>query len=109
MGISVEHRIPIQPISIKQIQTLKLKDGHYIIGISSESEKEQGWKSASIMAKGCCVGCCVVIIITVLSVDGVHQPDIMAIVGASAALTISDIPFGVAPYDGPIGAVRRVG
>ncbi|MDP7259878.1 MAG: polyribonucleotide nucleotidyltransferase, partial [Anaerolineales bacterium] len=46
------------------------------------------------------------IIITVLSVDGTHQPDILAIIGASAALTISDIPFGVAPYDGPIGAVR---
>lgn len=46
------------------------------------------------------------IIITSLSVDQVHQPDILAINGASAALTISDIPFGVAPYDGPIGAVR---
>nr|MBI2904598.1 polyribonucleotide nucleotidyltransferase [Chloroflexota bacterium] len=46
------------------------------------------------------------IIITSLSVDQVHQPDILAIIGASAALTISDIPFGVAPYDGPIGAVR---
>lgn len=46
------------------------------------------------------------VIITSLSVDQVHQPDILAIIGASAALTISDIPFGVAPYDGPIGAVR---
>src|SRR6185503_11061162 len=46
------------------------------------------------------------IIITSLSVDQVHQPDMLAIVGASAALTISDIPFGVAPHDGPIGAVR---
>lgn len=46
------------------------------------------------------------VIITSLSVDQVHQPDILAIVGASAALTISDIPFGVPPYDGPIGAVR---
>jgi polyribonucleotide nucleotidyltransferase len=46
------------------------------------------------------------IIITSLSVDQVHQPDILAINGASIALTISDIPFGVAPFDGPIGAVR---
>jgi polyribonucleotide nucleotidyltransferase len=41
------------------------------------------------------------VIITSLSSDGEHQIDILAIIGASAALTISDIPF-----DGPIGAVR---
>jgi len=41
------------------------------------------------------------IIATVLSSDGEHDPDMMAINGASAALHISDIPF-----DGPIGAVR---
>jgi polyribonucleotide nucleotidyltransferase len=46
------------------------------------------------------------IIVTPLSVDQVHQPDVLAIVAASAALTISDIPFGVAPFDGPVGAVR---
>ncbi len=38
---------------------------------------------------------------TVLSADGQNFPDIAAFVGASAALTISDIPFL-----GPIGAVR---
>ncbi|MBO0701933.1 MAG: polyribonucleotide nucleotidyltransferase [Candidatus Dormibacteraeota bacterium] len=38
---------------------------------------------------------------TVLSVDMVHDPSILSINGASAALTISDIPF-----QGPIGAVR---
>jgi len=38
---------------------------------------------------------------TVLSSDGENDPDMLAAVGASAALTISDIPF-----DGPIGAVR---
>ncbi|MDD5773144.1 MAG: polyribonucleotide nucleotidyltransferase [bacterium] len=37
----------------------------------------------------------------VLSVDGVNPPDILSIIGASAALTFSDIPF----Y-GPVGAVR---
>lgn len=43
---------------------------------------------------------------TVLSVDGENEPDIMSINAASAALTISEIPF----Y-GPIAAVRigRVG
>ena len=41
------------------------------------------------------------IIATVLSVDQVNSPDILAIIGASAALTISDIPFL-----GPVGAVR---
>jgi polyribonucleotide nucleotidyltransferase len=41
------------------------------------------------------------IVITVLSVDQENDPDIMGIVGASAALTISDIPFS-----GPVGAVR---
>ena len=46
------------------------------------------------------------VIITSLSVDQVHQPDILAINGASIALTISDIPFGTPPFDGPIGAVR---
>jgi polyribonucleotide nucleotidyltransferase len=38
---------------------------------------------------------------TVYSADMVHEPDIFGIVGASAALTISRIPF-----DGPVGAVR---
>ncbi len=38
---------------------------------------------------------------TVLSADGQNFPDIAAFVGASAALTLSDIPFL-----GPIGAVR---
>ena len=37
----------------------------------------------------------------VLSADGENNPDVLAINGASAALTISDIPF-----DGPLGAVR---
>ena len=41
------------------------------------------------------------VVITSLSSDGEHQIDILAINGASAALTISDIPF----Y-GPVGAVR---
>jgi polyribonucleotide nucleotidyltransferase len=41
------------------------------------------------------------IVITALSSDGEHSIDIPAIVGASAALTISDIPF-----NGPIGAVK---
>jgi polyribonucleotide nucleotidyltransferase len=41
------------------------------------------------------------IIITPLSHDEEHQADILAIIGASAALTISDIPFA-----GPVGAVR---
>jgi len=37
----------------------------------------------------------------VLSADQQNDPDILAMIGASAALSISDIPF-----DGPIGAVR---
>ena len=41
------------------------------------------------------------VVATVLSSDAENDPDILALVGASAALTISDIPF-----DGPIGAVR---
>ncbi|MFQ6101912.1 MAG: polyribonucleotide nucleotidyltransferase [Anaerolineae bacterium] len=41
------------------------------------------------------------VIITPLSQDEEHQADILSIIGASAALTISDIPF-----DGPVGAVR---
>ncbi|MFQ6016404.1 MAG: polyribonucleotide nucleotidyltransferase, partial [Anaerolineae bacterium] len=41
------------------------------------------------------------IIITALSADQENPPDILGIIGASAALTISDIPF-----DGPVGAVR---
>ncbi len=41
------------------------------------------------------------VIATVLSFDQKNLPDILAIIGASAALWISDIPF-----QGPIGAVR---
>ncbi len=41
-----------------------------------------------------------------LSTDGENDPDILAIIGASAALSVSDIP-----WEGPLGAVRvgRVG
>ncbi len=41
------------------------------------------------------------IVVTALSVDQVHNPDVLSILGASTALTISDVPFG-----GPVGAVR---
>ncbi|MDD3718376.1 MAG: polyribonucleotide nucleotidyltransferase [Actinomycetota bacterium] len=41
------------------------------------------------------------VIATILSVDQMNPPDVMAINGASAALSISDIPF-----NGPVGAVR---
>ena len=41
------------------------------------------------------------VIITPLSQDEQHESDILSIIGASAALTISDVPF-----DGPIGATR---
>ena len=41
------------------------------------------------------------VINTVMSADQENDPDILSIVGASAALAISPIPF-----DGPIGAVR---
>src|SRR5216117_3820750 len=37
----------------------------------------------------------------VLSADGQNDPDILNIIGASAALMVSDIP-----WDGPLGAVR---
>jgi len=41
------------------------------------------------------------IIVTPLSQDRLYQADILSIISASAALTISDVPF-----DGPVGAVR---
>lgn len=41
------------------------------------------------------------VIATILSVDGDHEPDIIAMNGASAALMLSDIPF-----DGPVGGVK---
>jgi polyribonucleotide nucleotidyltransferase len=41
------------------------------------------------------------VIVTVLSTDQEDDPDILALIGASAAVTISSIPFS-----GPIGAVR---
>jgi polyribonucleotide nucleotidyltransferase len=37
----------------------------------------------------------------VLSADGANDPDVLSIIGASAALMVSDIP-----WDGPLGAVR---
>lgn len=43
----------------------------------------------------------VVVTCHVISSDGENDPDILAMIGASAALHISNIPF-----DGPIGAVR---
>lgn len=39
--------------------------------------------------------------LTVLSVDLENDPNVLSVIAASAALTISDIPF-----DGPIGAIR---
>ena len=41
------------------------------------------------------------VVVTALSADQEHQLDIIALIGASAALTISEIPFG-----GPVGATR---
>ncbi len=41
------------------------------------------------------------IVITVLSADQENEPEILSIIGASAALTLSDIPF-----EGPVAAVR---
>ncbi|MBW1616215.1 MAG: polyribonucleotide nucleotidyltransferase [Deltaproteobacteria bacterium] len=41
------------------------------------------------------------VIATVLSMDKENEPDILAMIGASAALTISDIPFA-----GPIAGIR---
>ncbi|EKE21076.1 MAG: hypothetical protein ACD_7C00362G0004 [uncultured bacterium] len=41
------------------------------------------------------------VIITVLSIDGENDPDIVSIIAASAALSISNIP-----WNGPIGAVK---
>ena len=41
------------------------------------------------------------VVITVLSVDRQNKPDILAVIGGSAALAISEIPF-----DGPVSAVH---
>ena len=41
------------------------------------------------------------VIITVFSVDNVNDPDILSIIAASAALTLSE-----APWNGPVAAVR---
>ncbi|QQR78471.1 MAG: polyribonucleotide nucleotidyltransferase [Candidatus Moraniibacteriota bacterium] len=41
------------------------------------------------------------VVTTVLSIDGENDPDVVAMIAASAALTLSDIP-----WNGPIGAVR---
>ncbi|XP_043843848.1 polyribonucleotide nucleotidyltransferase 1, mitochondrial isoform X2 [Dromiciops gliroides] len=41
------------------------------------------------------------VLCNLLAVDGVNEPDVLAINGASAALSLSDIP-----WNGPIGAVR---
>jgi len=41
------------------------------------------------------------IVVTVLSVDGENEPDVLSIIAASAALAISPIP-----WNGPIGATR---
>ena len=43
------------------------------------------------------------IIITVYSADDINPPDVLAITAASAALTVSDVPF-----EGPLAGVRVV-
>ncbi len=43
----------------------------------------------------------------VLSSDGENDPDVLAMVGASSALMLANIPFSeVIPFAGPIGALR---
>ncbi|MCQ9208636.1 MAG: polyribonucleotide nucleotidyltransferase, partial [Omnitrophica bacterium] len=43
----------------------------------------------------------------VLSSDGENDPDVLAMVGASSALMLANIPFGKnCPFSGPIGALR---
>ncbi|MFH1045620.1 MAG: polyribonucleotide nucleotidyltransferase [Candidatus Omnitrophota bacterium] len=42
----------------------------------------------------------------VLSSDGENDPDVLAMVGASSALMLANVPYKNAPYHGPIGAVR---
>jgi polyribonucleotide nucleotidyltransferase len=41
------------------------------------------------------------VILTILSLDSADDPDFCSVIGASAALAISDIP-----WDGPVGAIR---
>lgn len=41
------------------------------------------------------------LVCNMLAMDAVHPPDVLAINAASAALTVSDIP-----WNGPVGAVR---
>jgi polyribonucleotide nucleotidyltransferase len=41
------------------------------------------------------------VVLTILSVDQENDPDVISVIGASAALAISDIP-----WDGPVGAIR---
>ncbi|XP_069810335.1 polyribonucleotide nucleotidyltransferase 1, mitochondrial isoform X2 [Dendropsophus ebraccatus] len=41
------------------------------------------------------------VLCNLLAVDGINEPDVLAINGASAALALSDIP-----WNGPVGAVR---
>jgi polyribonucleotide nucleotidyltransferase len=41
------------------------------------------------------------VVLTILSVDQENDPDVLSVIGASAALGISDIP-----WDGPVGAIR---
>lgn len=41
------------------------------------------------------------VIVTILSVDGENEPDVLSIIATSAALYLSDIP-----WHGPVGAVR---
>ena len=45
--------------------------------------------------------CEIQVYISILSVDGENDADVLGMLGASAALCISDIPFA-----GPMGAVR---
>lgn len=46
------------------------------------------------------------VIAIVLSSDGENDPDVLAMVGASSALMLANIPFADGPFKGPMSAVR---
>ena len=57
-----QNAFAFQPISIKQIQTLKLKDGHFIIGDILTYEENQKGNAAKY------IYCCSIIAVVILEV-----------------------------------------
>ncbi|SDN34235.1 polyribonucleotide nucleotidyltransferase [Desulfonauticus submarinus] len=109
VGQKIEHRPDFMPLTVNYQEMSyaagRIPGGYFRREIGRPSERETlvsrliDRPIRPLFPKGLTHE--VQIIATVLSADTIHDPDILAMTGASAALTISEIPFL-----GPIAGIR---